>query len=436
MLLGATTCSTCVAGKYVSEHGCDLCDPGSYSYSDGSAACIACDIGEYASGSGTPYQCDFCEPGSFSGSTGASWCVLCSPSTFAAIAGAGNCEACPDGQYSTLLGATVCSLCAAGKYFSSWRMQINTGPATWNEAEQSCMGQGGQLASIDSEAESEYLTSLIYSSNAYNLYWIGYYTNNVSSGSWRWADGSESSYIDWNSKNDETWDGMNYYYQEDSVCAVVLGLNYWAPGSWQEEECFYTLGFVCEFDPCETCVPGTYSSEQGSSSCDACPAGTFVSAIGAINCTECASGSFSNESSSICIQCTGLSMLGCDGDCPEGQYWDALESVCLECPPGFYKDEIGPSNCSICESGTYAPASYASNCVVCDIGTFSNGGASFCEPCPSGSWNAETGAGNCTECESGSYSTALEATSDSICQICDSGTFSDAGAPSLTNSRN
>ena len=352
--------------------------------------------------------------------TGATACLSCMYGKYSNVTGAsGVCEACPGGQYSTHVGATVCSLCAAGKYLmmqsTPWTLQIVTTPATWYDAEQSCVMKGGRLASIDSEAESEYLSSLLNSSNDDVAMWIGY-AYNVSSGSWTWADGSQSGYTNWNSsdgglldrfdsnssKEDLRVNSSRRDPQKDSCAAALV-----ETGSWTKDDCSLSYSYVCEFDPCESCSPGTYSSQQGSSVCDDCPAGTYIIGIGArsaINCTECPSGSYSDDGASGCTPCAAGSW----------RRYNASEANCTECDAGSFSTIVGASDSSACK--------------VCESGSYSSAGSDYCSPCAAGWWQSEIGTSSCISCDAGSFSTTIGASEESVCQACGSGTYSGIGS--------
>ncbi|XP_071826624.1 alpha-N-acetylgalactosamine-specific lectin-like [Apostichopus japonicus] len=65
------------------------------------------------------------------------------------------------------------------------------------------------------------------------------YTDIGSEGRWRWIDGSTSSYTRWDSGQPDNLNG-------DQHCAVI-----WKTtsdyGKWDDENCGYSQGFICEY---------------------------------------------------------------------------------------------------------------------------------------------------------------------------------------------
>ncbi|XP_072561040.1 lactose-binding lectin l-2-like [Paramormyrops kingsleyae] len=70
---------------------------------------------------------------------------------------------------------------------------------TWIDSELNCLSSGGNLASIHSEEEFQFIKALIKSrDSAENPTWIGL-TDSSKEGTWLWTDGSKVDFTKWNS---------------------------------------------------------------------------------------------------------------------------------------------------------------------------------------------------------------------------------------------
>jgi len=95
---------------------------------------------------------------------------------------------------------------------------LTTGGITWTAAEADAIAMGGQLASVTSAGEDQFIYSLI-SSDA-SLWaavgggavgpWIGGYKQG---GSWHWSDGSAFSYSNWATDQPDNYGGTENYIQ-------------------------------------------------------------------------------------------------------------------------------------------------------------------------------------------------------------------------------
>ena len=93
----------------------------------------------------------------------------------------------------------------------------------------SCQSSSGILATITSPAENEAVTNFVTSQTKSNV-WIGYKRTGTGSSTFAWADGSTSTYTNWNS-------GEPNSVNEDSVELVqsggwndVIGTGFSRPG--------------------------------------------------------------------------------------------------------------------------------------------------------------------------------------------------------------
>ena len=99
----------------------------------------------------------------------------------------------------------------------------------WNNAESICVGIGGHLVTIDDAAENDFIRGLFPSGNIL----LGYNDKAVE-GTFVWADGSASSYTNWNVGE------PNNGTSED--CAEM-----YTTGLWNDRRCNNgNQHFVCE----------------------------------------------------------------------------------------------------------------------------------------------------------------------------------------------
>lgn len=96
---GPVACSSCVPGQFAVGASCGSCAAGTFSTTNGAAACTVCPAGTTS----TP---------------GSSSCTACLPGYFSA-AGAPACTACPAGTYGTSPASNTCTPCGANKYSAS-----------------------------------------------------------------------------------------------------------------------------------------------------------------------------------------------------------------------------------------------------------------------------------------------------------------------------
>lgn len=93
--------------------------------------------------------------------------------------------------------------------------------------------------------------------------------------------------------------------------------------------------------------------------------------------------------------------------CQKGSY-DNGKNECIQCPEGYYQDEVGKSTCKQCKENMNSRVgsskcvlscpkgteSLLDKCVECKIGYYSNDGIQ-CIPCPVGSFNNQTKSHEC-----------------------------------------
>ena len=106
-------------------------------------------------------------------------------------------------------------------------------PINWLDAQSSCAIWGGDLTSITTERENNYLNTII--PDTVSNCWIGLNDRDVE-GTYTWIDGTTVSYTNWISTPDET----------NSNCVHI---NNAESGVWESVSCGMTLNsFLCEKD--------------------------------------------------------------------------------------------------------------------------------------------------------------------------------------------
>jgi hypothetical protein len=236
---------------------------------------------------------------------------------------------------------------------------------TWSSAEARCLSWGGNLASISNEDENRFARTFS------NLeFWIGY-TDQLSEGSWLWADDSKSTYTNWhtiNNQPDNCCSGENCAamigngFAQTHLREVINGPSVQA-GYWIDVDCVQNTvygfglgkapvqGFLCSR---VICSPGTYlNANAGGSSiehvCTNCSPGTFSSAVGASECQFCNAGSYAELSQSSCSLClAGTYSTGVKAESSE---------TCKVCQAGTFSTTLGAAamvTCATCEAGTYS----------------------------------------------------------------------------------
>jgi hypothetical protein len=280
--------------------------------------------------------------------------------------------------------------------------------ATWEEAEDLCVVDGGHLASIHSEEENSVVYGLMDSWGfiASLGTWIGFHDRHVEAGctgqgndpsnydtGFMWMDGTPVDYTKWHSGEPNDWangqancDGTG---NEDCV-----GFVWWTPvPNWNDAECNRRNGFVCGYQtvvahdaglPCYVCPAGFHMNDDESApSCIACASGMFASAgsSSAEDCVACEPGQADADATAttpctLCAAGTYSAATGateCSGLCPPGSYAAAgstVESDCVECQAGSADvDGSASTPCVQCDIGQYSSANSALECTSCSVGT-------------------------------------------------------------------
>ena len=121
--LGATMCTSCPAGKYGTLPGasssswCSTCLAGTYS-TGGVAACTNCQVGKYGpiTGATSASACIFCDRGKYNNGMAKTACTSCPAGTYGAQGVYNMCTDCAPGKFSMNTDSTACTICQEGKY--------------------------------------------------------------------------------------------------------------------------------------------------------------------------------------------------------------------------------------------------------------------------------------------------------------------------------
>ena len=117
-------------------------------------------------------------------------------------------------------------------------------PINWLDAQSSCAIWGGDMTSITTERENNYLNTII--PDSVSNCWIGLNDRDVE-GTYTWIDGTTLSYTNWTSTpSDDT----------NSNCVQI---NNTGNGMWKSVSCDMTLNaFLCKRDSASNVTTGLY----------------------------------------------------------------------------------------------------------------------------------------------------------------------------------
>lgn len=126
--------------------------------------------------------------------------------------------------------------------------------------------------------------------------------------------------------------------------------------------------------------------------------------------------------------------------CPAGTYVITGQSVCTNCPRGYYQNRDRQGTCLRCPAGTYTKeegSKALSDCIpVCGFGTYSPTGLVPCLECPRNSYSGEPPTGgfkDCTACAQNTFTFQPAASTKDLCrQKCAAGFYSYTGLASCS----
>ena len=123
------------------------------------------------------------------------------------------------------------------KTFGSNTYMLFDKNTTWTEAKQHCEMLGGHLATINSDAENQFIKDFLQSGSRKWYYLGAQKVNNV----WKWVDGKNYSNITWNASASR-WTGTHLMmYKEERDC---VGLN----NAYFPISDIKKIGYVCEIE--------------------------------------------------------------------------------------------------------------------------------------------------------------------------------------------
>eukprot|EP00519_Triparma_laevis_P003800 CAMPEP_0182496358 /NCGR_PEP_ID=MMETSP1321-20130603/5016_1 /TAXON_ID=91990 /ORGANISM="Bolidomonas sp., Strain RCC1657" /LENGTH=919 /DNA_ID=CAMNT_0024699959 /DNA_START=167 /DNA_END=2923 /DNA_ORIENTATION=+ len=370
-LSSASTCQTCVLGKFRSENeaSCTVCSAGKYNNDAGTAAslhetCQNCPAGTHLSDEATNVDlhdsdtdCSTCEAGQYSPEA-AEVCTDCAPGKYIADDGNENerhaavtdCTDCEAGKYNEEEGARSCSLCREGKY-------LDTTGAT---SETQC-----KLCPEGKYNDDDGLTTDCYDCD------LGKFAPSTG-------------------------------YRDCDDCVT---------GTYAADE---------GSSDCDQCEEGKHANVTGSKACFDCELGTFAENKGAVVCTLCVGGKYSDRGATVCNECVN------------GTYSNPGAATCDTCnhTEGFIshaRNGDGNNACEYCGIGKYADLP-THKCKPCQHGTYSVGGVNQCLECEPGKFNLNDGASSCSPCEPGSVPDGTTG-----CTICTAGKYAAFGTTECTD---
>lgn len=391
----ARTSCLCNAGYTGPDGGdCDQCDSGKYKSQTGSATCTSCDAGKYTVAFAA-ITCALCPAGTYRTSTGGiniNACTSCTYAKYLPTAGStaeAACIPCSLGYQGVLQAQSSvasCTLCVAGKYRDSFASPECTRcpPGKYS----AIIGSTSLQACVDCPAGTY---SYIASSTCI-LCPAGTYSVQVAA-----TTLMTCLYCDTNP--DQTIKGSSTCF--DPNCAAGLTGPYGGP--------------------CTACIGGKYKTTTGSDACNSCNIGKYNPTVGATSsaaCKTCPTYSDAVIASTAC-------------KCNQGYTGPGVNTSCVACVPGKYKDTKGSAICTDCPAGKYhnqMAVWYVDDCWDCYTNTqgLTPAGSSTAEGCicNAGSYyTADMYGGYCPDCEAGYYKDTI---GNQVCTKCPNASYANA----------
>ncbi len=139
--------------------------------------------------------------------------------------------------------SSCCSDCTTGGGFipgfvymgtqNGHHYYCSTAPATWDNAQATCVASGGHLAVINNTAENTFLANILSLQSA----WIGA-SDTAVEGSFQWVNGEPFSYTNWYPGQPNNYSGSQHH---------VEMLN---NGQWNDQYGYYALEYIMEIESC------------------------------------------------------------------------------------------------------------------------------------------------------------------------------------------
>ena len=121
-------------------------------------------------------------------------------------------------------------------------MESASNSLTTHRTQATCVNLGAQLVKIESATVNNFIkTTFLDSSAIYDDLWIGL-SDQVSFGTWRWADGTLlTGYQNWGADNPNNF----AFNQHCTAMLVGFYIIYHYDGEWNDVDCDSVLKFIC-----------------------------------------------------------------------------------------------------------------------------------------------------------------------------------------------
>ncbi|XP_077058631.1 galactose-specific lectin nattectin-like [Siphateles boraxobius] len=138
-----------------------------------------------------------------------------------------------------------CGVCQGGwSSFGCRCFKFFSNPQTWMDAEKTCSQLNGNLASVHSRAEHDFIHELVISKTEMmtTRTWIGG-NDRVQEGDWVWSDGSKMNYQEWGFGEPNNSGGVEHCI--DMNTKIIIRHILFHHGSWNDDACYKKKPFVC-----------------------------------------------------------------------------------------------------------------------------------------------------------------------------------------------
>ena len=475
-----TECNECEKGTFSSQPNakeCEDCEPGEFQRNKKQTTCVPCRAGTFALSGGST-ECKDCDAGKFANLTGMSECFSCEPGKFQKHIRKDYCDDCPMDTYSDVYGAQTCTDCmnnsdtlnktgsssraacsCVASYFllnnvceaCSYDSQVDCSQCPlgmFKNNEDRCMpcpigsyGGGGNATEctqcgMGQTTEREGTTN--FTQCVCDLGYGGSTCTACPAGTFKpTLGGANCTLCPADTYRRET--GAT----QSTQCLSCMDNSFSERGSTNKIQCQCNAGFTGpNGEPCRSCKAGKYKAETGPAACTNCARGTFNTHNASRSEAACLSCPFFSNSS---LGSTSIVNCSCNPGFtgPNGQN-------CSACQPGTFKNVSGHATCKSCPVNTYQPvfgAAQLSDCLTCGFSSVSLAGSSNrsdclcakghteaahgeCQACERGTFKPHRGNMPCTNCSAGTFLGETGGFMTGNCSVCETNTFSHAGAVS------
>ncbi|XP_070186693.1 uncharacterized protein [Littorina saxatilis] len=175
------------------------------------------------------------------------------------------------------------------------------------------------------------------------------------------------------------------------------------------------------------CDAGTYANATEQGVCKACPFGTFQPERWQQFCVSCPAGFTAYQEAAVSLDV-------CLPDCKAGQEYSNTTQTCEPCPTGYYNDDLDPSRftCAVCPMEFITARTRASSLSECTVrnctvmGQYRDAADNVCRECPRGQWQNQKWQTFCYSCDVGLTTEYTGASDPAACYQSEEGpTFQD-----------